>query len=246
MLLALRTMTQQTNPSPKPTSLGDILVVDDIPANLEFLSTVLTQKGYKVRSALSGQTAIKVAKAAQPDLILLDIKMPEMDGYEVCRLLKADPLTQEIPIIFLSALDQTNDKVKSFSLGGVDYIPKPFQAEELLARVGNQLKLRSAQAQIQKLNAELEQRVIQRTAQLEEEIGERLRMQAEILHMATHDSLTGLPNRVSLTQRLTQIFNQHQPESLALILLKFDQLQRLITRLAILQSINSWFLWLVA
>ena len=200
-------------------------MVDDIPDNLEFLSTVLTRQGYKVRSALSGQTALKVAKAAQPDLILLDIKMPEMDGYEVCQHLKSDLLTQEIPIIFLSALDQTTDKIRAFNLGGVDYIPKPFKAEELLARVDTHLKLRSAQAEIQKLNADLEQRVIQRTAQLEQEIGERLHMQEELLHMATHDSLTRLPNRIFLTQRLTQIINQNQPKNLALILLKCDQLQ---------------------
>lgn len=206
---------------------GDILVVDDVPPNLDFLSTVLAQQGYKVRSAINGEVALKIAKAAQPDLILLDIKMPGMDGYEVCRLLKANPLTQEIPIIFLSALDETDDKVKAFGLGGVDYIPKPFQAEELLARVSNHLKLRAAQSEIQQLNTQLEQRVIQRTAQLEREIGERLRMQEEVLHMATHDSLTELPNRVFLTQRLQQALtaNSDQFNGLALILLEYNRLQ---------------------
>ena len=211
-----------------PYASGDILVVDDVPPNLDFLSTVLTQQGYKVRSAISGPVALKIAKAAQPDLILLDIKMPGMDGYEVCRLLKANPLTQEIPVIFLSALDQIDDKVKAFGLGGVDYIPKPFQAEELLARVNNQLKLRAAQSEVQKLNSELEQRVMQRTAQLEREIGERLRMQDEILHMATHNSMTGLPNRVLLTQRLQQALDQVQSSPqhrLALVLLKYNKLK---------------------
>ncbi|MEO1297236.1 MAG: EAL domain-containing protein, partial [Cyanobacteria bacterium J06636_16] len=149
----------------------------------------------------------------------------QMDGYQVCRLLKADPTTSKIPVIFLSALDQTNDKVKAFGAGGVDYVPKPFQAEELLARVENHLKLRLAQAQIQELNTELEQRVIQRTAQLEQEIGERLRVQEEVFHMATHDSLTGLPNRASLMRHLAQILSQKQRESIALILLKCDHLQ---------------------
>ncbi|MBE9067628.1 EAL domain-containing protein [Leptolyngbya cf. ectocarpi LEGE 11479] len=207
---------------------ADILVVDDVPPNLDFLSTVLTQEGYKVRSAINGQVAIKIAQAAQPDLILLDIKMPGMDGYEVCRLLKANPLTQKIPVIFLSALDQTGDKVKAFGLGGVDYIPKPFQAEELLARVGNHLKLRAAQSEVQKLNTELEQRVIQRTSQLEQEINERLRMQEKIVHMATHNSLTNLPNRVLLAQRLQQVLTQlslNQNQGLALLLIKFNKLQ---------------------
>ncbi|MEM9483035.1 MAG: EAL domain-containing protein [Cyanobacteria bacterium P01_F01_bin.116] len=206
---------------------GDILVVDDVPPNLDFLSTVLTQQGYKVRSAINGEVAIKIAKAAQPDLILLDIKMPGMDGYEVCRLLKANPLTQAIPIIFLSALDETDDKVKAFGMGGVDYIPKPFQAEELLARVGNHLKLRAALSEIQKLNSELEQRVNQRTAQLEQEIGERLQIQEKIVHMATHDELTGLPNRFSLLQRLQQILDRsslNQNTGIALILLQCNRL----------------------
>ena len=202
--------------------------MDDVPPNLDFLSTVLTQQGYKVRSAINGQVALKIAKAAKPDLILLDIKMPGMDGYEICRLLKANPVTQEIPVIFLSALDQTDDKVKAFGLGGVDYIPKPFHAEELIARVGNHLKLRAAQSEIQKLNAELEQRVIQRTAQLEQEVGERLRMKEEMVHMATHSSLTGLPNRVLLAQRLQQVLNQaksNQSHKPALILFKCNKIK---------------------
>ena len=221
-------MTTPLDTRSHPYLSGDILVVDDVPPNLDFLSTVLTQQGYKVRSAISGPVALKIAKAAQPDLILLDIKMPDMDGYEVCRLLKSNPITQEIPVIFLSALDQTNDKVKAFGLGGVDYIPKPFQAEELLARVNNQLKLRAAQSEVQKLNSDLEQRVMQRTAQLEREIGERLRMQDKVLHMATHSSMTGLPNRVSLTQRLQQALDQSQSSPnhrLAIMLLKYNKLE---------------------
>jgi diguanylate cyclase (GGDEF)-like protein len=220
-------MTSQPTPPQTSTTMGDILIVDDVSENLEFLSTVLAQQGYKVRSVLSGATALKVAKAAQPDLILLDIKMPEMDGYQVCQKLKADPVTQNIPIIFLSALDRASDKVKAFTLGGIDYIPKPFQVEELLARVKNHLDLRCAQAQVQKLNSELEQRVFQRTAQLEQEISKRLQMQEKLLHVAMHDMLTNLPNRTFLTQRLMQIFERNQQsidENLVLILLECDQL----------------------
>lgn len=221
-------MTASLDIAKNPALFGDILVVDDVPPNLDFLSTVLTREGYKVRSAINGQVALKIAQAAQPDLILLDIKMPGMDGYEVCRLLKANPLTQVIPVIFLSALDQAGDKVKAFGLGGVDYIPKPFQAEELLARIGNQLKLQAAQAEVQKLNAELEQRVMQRTSQLEQEISERLLMQEKIVHMATHNSLTKLPNRVLLAQRLQQVLTQtssKQSKGLALLLIKYNKLQ---------------------
>lgn len=221
-------MASDPHKASSASSPEDILVVDDTPANLEFLSEILTTQGYKVRSVLSGQAAIKVARAAQPDLILLDIKMPELDGYETCKLLKANPLTQEIPIIFLSALDRADDKVEAFSCGGVDYIPKPFQVEELLARVRNHLQLRSARAQIQELNSTLERKVAQRTVQLEQETSERLRVQARVLHLATHDSLTGLPNRVFLTQRLTQILSRNPTslsEKLALLLLRCDRIQ---------------------
>jgi diguanylate cyclase (GGDEF)-like protein len=218
-------MTEILSSAINPSHLGDLLVVDDLPENLEFLSNILTQQGYKVRCVLNGNMALRVAKAAQPDLILLDIKMPEIDGFEVCRQLKLNPETQEIPVIFLSALDQIEDKVQGFNLGGVDYISKPFQVEELLARVNNHIQLRQAQAQVKQLNTELEQRVIQRTAQLEQEIGERLRVQAEMFHLATHNSLTNLPNRVLLIQTLKQAFSFNQPRPLILILLKCNQLQ---------------------
>jgi diguanylate cyclase (GGDEF)-like protein len=220
-------MTYQTTLPQAIATKGDILIVDDVSENLEFLTTILTQQGYKVRSVLSGLTALKVAKVAQPDLILLDIKMPDMDGYQVCQKLKAELTTQDIPVIFLSALDRSSDKVKAFALGGIDYIPKPFQVEELLARVKNHLDLRCAQTQVQKLNSELEQRVFQRTAQLEQEISKRLQMQEKLLHVAMHDLLTNLPNRTFLTQRLIQIFERSQQsidENLVLILLECDQL----------------------
>jgi PleD family two-component response regulator len=144
-----------------------ILIVDDTPDNLRFLSQTLSDRGYKVRSVIDGQMALTVARSAFPDLILLDIKMPDLDGYEVCQLLKADQQTRAIPVIFLSALDEALDKVKAFGVGGVDYITKPFQLEEVFTRIENQLRLLSTQKQLQQLNAELEQRVFQRTVQLE-------------------------------------------------------------------------------
>lgn len=187
---------------------GDILIVDDMPNNLRFLSTTLAEQGYKVRSVTEGLMALTVAEAAKPDLILLDIMMPNIDGYEVCQRLKANDQTCDIPVIFLSALDEVLDKVKAFSVGGVDYITKPFQLEEVLARIQTHLSLRFAQKEISQLNAELEQRVRQRTAQLEQEIAERLQVQERLLHLALHDVLTGLPNRTWFMKRLEQLLQQ--------------------------------------
>jgi len=134
---------------------GDILVVDDTPANLRLLTGMLTQQGYKVRPAPNGKLALTAARAAPPDLILLDINMPGMNGYEVCAALKDDPQTRDVPVIFISALDQTEDKIKAFTLGGVDYITKPFQLEEVLARVKTHLTLYALQRQLAAANQEL-------------------------------------------------------------------------------------------
>lgn len=120
---------------------GDILIVDDTLANLDLLLAMLTNHGYKVRAAINGNMALKSVFSAAPELILLDINMPDIDGFEVCRQLKSDARTREIPIIFISASDQMDDKVRAFEIGGVDYVTKPFQVEEVLARVGSQLAL---------------------------------------------------------------------------------------------------------
>jgi diguanylate cyclase (GGDEF)-like protein/PAS domain S-box-containing protein len=152
---------------PAQLAKANILVVDDTPHNLHLLSTTLTQQGYEVKGVINGLMALRVARSASPDLILLDITMPDMNGYELCQELKADPQTCEIPVIFLSALDDVIDKVKAFAVGGVDYITKPFQVEEVLARINNQLTIQAAKAEIRQLNAELEERVKQRTIQLE-------------------------------------------------------------------------------
>jgi PleD family two-component response regulator len=135
---------------------GNILVVDDTPANLQVLSGMLKDRGYKVRPVPGGKLALLAARRDPPDLILLDINMPEMNGYEVCDRLKADDALKGIPVIFISALTEQLDKVKAFAIGGVDYITKPFQMEELHARVETHLKLRRLQIELEETNSQLD------------------------------------------------------------------------------------------
>jgi diguanylate cyclase (GGDEF)-like protein/PAS domain S-box-containing protein len=171
---------------------ANILVVDDKPHNLHLLSTTLTQQGFEVKGVINGLMALRVARSASPDLILLDITMPDMNGYEICHELKADPQTRDIPVIFLSALDDAIDKVKAFAVGGVDYITKPFQVEEVLARINSQLTIQAAKAEIRQLNAELELRIKQRTVQLETAYGkleatnQELQQQIQERHKASN------------------------------------------------------------
>lgn len=136
---------------------GNILVVDDTPANLRLLVRILTEKGYKVRPVPNGELALSAARGFPPDLILLDIMMPEMNGYEVCSELKLDERTRDIPVIFISAINDVLDKVKAFSIGGVDYITKPFHVEEVLARVETHLTICYLQRNLQDKNDELNQ-----------------------------------------------------------------------------------------
>ncbi|MBE9157659.1 EAL domain-containing protein [Nodosilinea sp. LEGE 06152] len=143
-----------------------ILIVDDIPDNLHLLTRELSAQGYETRGVLTGTMALTVARSTPIDLILLDIMLPDMDGYTVCQTLKADPATEAIPVIFLSALDEALDKVKAFTVGGVDYVTKPFKTVEVMARVSTQLSLRQAQLQLQQFNQELENQVQQRTHEL--------------------------------------------------------------------------------
>ena len=137
--------------------MSEILIVDDNPANLDLLGSLLRERAYKVRISLSGRQALEASRRRPPDLILLDITMPELDGYETCQAFKADPALASVPVIFVSALDDPLDKVKAFTTGGADYITKPFQAEEVLARVNHHLQIASLQRDLLERNRRLEE-----------------------------------------------------------------------------------------
>lgn len=138
---------------------GKILAVDDTPASLKLLSDILKEEGYDVRSAICGELALRSAVQNPPELALLDIRMPDMDGFEVCRRLKAEPSTRDVPVIFVSAVSDTEEKVQGFNLGAVDFVTKPFQREELLARVRTHLE-------VDRLRNHLEELIVERTGQM--------------------------------------------------------------------------------
>lgn len=220
---------------PVPSS---ILIVDDVPDNLRLLSTALALSGHEVRSAINGAVALMSAEVEPPDLILLDVTMPSMDGFEVCRRLKEKASTADIPIIFISALGGVIDKVAAFEVGGVDYVTKPFQTDEVIARVNSQLELvrlkqqlqyknqqlqdslqeqHQAAAQVRQLNSALEERVTERTQQLlisnqtlQVEIQEHQQAQKKLLQLAMYDPLTGLANRTLFLDGLEQALKQGQ------------------------------------
>lgn len=173
---------------------ADLLIIDDTPENLNLLSAMLTNQGYKVRCVTKGSTGLRGAKAAPPDLILLDINMPGMNGCEVCQRLKVEEQTRDIPVIFISALDDVLDKVQAFAVGGVDYITKPFQVEEVLARVATHLTLRNLQRQLQAQNAQLQQQMA--------ELQELYQLKDEFLHAISHDLRTPIMGSLLVLQNL--------------------------------------------
>ncbi|CCH67805.1 Two-component system response regulator [Richelia intracellularis HH01] len=198
----------------------NILIIDNKPDNLQVLFSRLHCHGYQVREAINWQAAITICQTRLPDLILLDIMIPDIDGYEICQRLKEWRLTSEIPIIFMSVLDGVFDKVKAFNSGCVDYITKPFAFEEVLARIQNHLELKQAKMEILQLNYELEGRVKKRTQDLENALQElkkstnaRNVLQNKLLDIVLHDSLTGLANRVLFIKKLENALNQARKES---------------------------------
>ncbi len=169
---------------------ADIIVVDDNPANLTFLSEMLRRSGYLVRAARSGKLALAAARMAPPDLFLLDVNMPEMNGYELCRHVREDPRHADTPVIFVSASDEPFDKVMAFSVGGVDYVTKPFQYEVVVARIETHLRLNRQRKEIERMR--------QQERQYFQSLSE---MKDQVVQMATHDlrnPLTAIRLHVSL------------------------------------------------
>jgi diguanylate cyclase (GGDEF)-like protein len=215
----------------------NILIVDDTPDNLELLTAILQKRGYQTHCINNGLEAIEIASSGWANLILLDIQMPNMDGYEVCERLKAESKTREIPVIFISALDTSADKQKAFKVGGVDYINKPFEIKEVVARVANQIAIQSSKSQIIELNNQLEQKVKERTAELEQsnqqlqaEINRRQQAQDRLLQIALNDPVTGFANRNSFISRLKQALRvtEQQPDYFfAVILLECDRFKNI-------------------
>jgi diguanylate cyclase (GGDEF)-like protein len=196
---------------------ANILIVDDTSSNLRLLSKLLQDEGYAVRCALDGATALTIAEAEWPDLILLDIIMPEMDGYAICQQLKASAKTNHIPVIFLSNLEDIFDKQKAFDIGGVDYIPKSYHSQEIILRIDHQLTIQAAKAEIVRLNAELEDRVKERTNELEvanqklqQEITQRIQAQDAMIRQALQDTLTGLASRNAFISKIKNAIKQSQ------------------------------------
>ena len=188
----------------------DILVVDDTLENLELLSQLLKANGYKVRPVTAGVPALQAAKSSPPDLILLDINMPDMSGYDVCKRLKADEALKGIPVIFISALGDSEDKVKAFQCGGVDYITKPFWMDEVLARVKTHLSIRQLQLELEIYNTSLEETVRARTREITDardqlaDANERLaildKAKSDFLSIISHELRTPLNGLFGITE----------------------------------------------
>jgi DNA-binding response OmpR family regulator len=189
----------KTNQPPRPLS---IMIVDDTPDNLKLLEEMLRGRGYFVRAFPRGRLALAAAANEPPDLIMLDINMPEMTGYETCERLKADPRLSSIPVIFISALNETLDKVKAFQCGGVDYVTKPFQLEEVQARVTTHLRLRQLQVELEMHNAHLEETVRLRTRELADAKGRLAildKAKSDFLTLISHELRTPLNGLFGLT-----------------------------------------------
>jgi len=219
---------------------GNILIVDDTPENLQVLSATLCELGYKVRGVISGKMAIRAARSGAPDLILLDIKMPEMDGYEVCRQLKADPKTSEIPVVFISALDEVLDKLTAFQVGGVDYVTKPFHVAEVLARIEHQLTIQRLKKQLIARNKELQEEIIERKKAEEAAAAASLAKSQFVANMS-HELRTPLNAILGFTQVMSRdsLLSHENLENLRIINRSGQHLLELINDVLDLSKIEA-------
>lgn len=200
-------------PIPPSTPKGDILAVDDQPDNLVLIAKTLKLHGYKVRKLLKGEHTFDAAQTSPPDLILLDIRMPNMNGFEVCKQLKSDPHTASIPVIFLSASGETLDKVEGFSVGGEDYITKPFDTAEMIARIEHHLRLVRLKRELQRQNQQLQQEVAERQQaqqalqEINQTLEERVQQRTQELTRA-NQQLAHLGEQLQQSLRQEQTLNQ--------------------------------------
>jgi two-component system, sensor histidine kinase and response regulator len=214
-----------------------LLIVDDIPANVKFLLDFLTEAGFKVLVAKEGKAAIKKAEYAHPDLILLDVMMPGLDGFKVCEILKSQENTQDIPIMFMTALSETVDKVKGFSLGAVDYVTKPIQHEEVLSRITTHLKLRKLQ---QQLEAELQLKK-EYAIELEKRNTELNAFARTVAHDLKNplNGLLGLSNRLLNHCSPNHVCNETDQKCLQLIVESGDKMVDIVNALLLLARASA-------
>ncbi len=220
-----------------------ILIVDDIPANIQILGNILSAQNFKIAYAQSGKQALSVIEHQNLDLILLDIMMPYMDGFEVCRILKNQQETAEIPVIFLTAKADMESIVKGFEAGGQDYITKPFNAAELLARVNTHILLHEQEKKLKELNENLENKVLERTKELEsayKRLDHLEKAKTDFLSIISHELRTPLNGLTGLSTLLSQTdLNDEQKEYIQYLkevsdrLAKFSEVALLITSLQV-------------
>ncbi|WRH67157.1 MAG: diguanylate cyclase [Planktothrix sp. GU0601_MAG3] len=215
------------NNDQNPLNPCDILVIDDYPDNLRVLTAILTEQGYRVRKAINGQLALATIEVQVPDLILLDIQLPDINGYDLCRQIKANPRTYAIPILMISIYDQAEDIVRAFAEGAVDYIKKPFQPEEVIIRVKTQLMIRNLYNQLEYQNRTL----FEKNHQLQSEVEQRIQTEESLKaanlkleKLAFIDSLTELGNRRYFDEQLPRIWRQmaRNKQLISLILCDLD------------------------
>ncbi|MGL5508823.1 MAG: sensor histidine kinase [Microcoleaceae cyanobacterium] len=223
------------NDLPNNAYRADIMIVDDTPDNLQVLFTMLNEHGYEVRRVLNGQQAMNAIATDPPELILLDIMMPELNGYEVCTRLKSQANTCHIPIIFLSALDEAVDRVRGFEVGGADYITKPFHIQEVIARVENQLTIIRQRRQLLEQNENLQK--------LNQELSRSNQELEEFAHVVSHELLQPLTSIKALSQLLLfkyrKDFNAEIQQFLNQIVAATDRMHQLTRKLLAYAQVGS-------